>query len=348
MRFFDVENNLDYYSFGMLKPERNGGANYRYGYQGSEKDNEVKGEGNSYTTHFRQLDPRLGRWLTIDPKASSLLWQSPYCSMDNNPVWHNDPLGDDVGYKKFSDRVKVGVSRVFSKRARVNHRIKKDAFDMFIYDYKSGARSLSAGGSIRNSQSKDAFGNQVHTVNYSYGINSISLYTKTFNRTVIDRLIEKENINFGSLKGGDTQFEKTILLNKGDKLRFVTFGQGDEMSITFGDNTYYTDPNNPSHNHDGSKVDPNYPHDITTKNKGAIFNIEQTGYYLIKVNKDARLKTGGNYNTEWRLQKITSQDIQRYSITIKVPIFWKPKTASRSVEIIKQSGESNKKTIIKN
>jgi len=109
MRFFDVENSLDYYSFGMLMPERNGGANYRYGYQGSEKDNEVKGEGNSYTTHFRQLDPRLGRWLTIDPKASSLPWQSPYCSMDNNPVWHNDPLGDFI-------------KALFSKKAKKNEK----------------------------------------------------------------------------------------------------------------------------------------------------------------------------------------------------------------------------------
>jgi len=98
MRFFDVENSLDYYSFGMLMPERFGGVNCGYGYQGTEKGNEVKGEGNSYTTHFRQLDPRLGRWLTIDPKASSLPWQSPYCSMDNNPVLLNDVLGDTTDF----------------------------------------------------------------------------------------------------------------------------------------------------------------------------------------------------------------------------------------------------------
>src|SRR5690554_5257085 len=67
---------------------------YRYGYQGSEKDNEVKGKGNSYTTFFRQLDPRLGRWLSIDPKTSSIPWQSPYCSMNNNPIIFNDILGD--------------------------------------------------------------------------------------------------------------------------------------------------------------------------------------------------------------------------------------------------------------
>ncbi|MDD2982878.1 MAG: hypothetical protein PHQ74_05770 [Crocinitomicaceae bacterium] len=69
---------------------------YRYGYQGSEMDNEVKGSGNSYTTTFRQLDPRLGRWLTPDPAEAERPWQSPYCSMDNNPVFNNDPDGDII------------------------------------------------------------------------------------------------------------------------------------------------------------------------------------------------------------------------------------------------------------
>ena len=59
-------------------------------------DNEIKGEGNSYTTHYRQLDPRIGRWLTIDPKADALPWQSPYASMNNNPIGLHDPNGDIV------------------------------------------------------------------------------------------------------------------------------------------------------------------------------------------------------------------------------------------------------------
>jgi RHS repeat-associated protein len=66
---------------------------YRYGYQGSEKDNEFKGNGNSYTTEFRQLDPRLGRWLSVDPMYAKFPWQSPYCAMDDNPIRINDLLG---------------------------------------------------------------------------------------------------------------------------------------------------------------------------------------------------------------------------------------------------------------
>lgn len=65
---------------------------YRYGYQGSEKDDEIAGNGNSYTTFFRQLDPRLGRWFSPDPVFQP--WQSAYTSMDNNPINLNDVMGD--------------------------------------------------------------------------------------------------------------------------------------------------------------------------------------------------------------------------------------------------------------
>jgi RHS repeat-associated protein len=65
----------------------------RYLYQGSEMDKEVKGDGNSYTTTFRQLDPRLGRWMSLDPLFFVFEWQTPYCSMDNNPIFKTDYLG---------------------------------------------------------------------------------------------------------------------------------------------------------------------------------------------------------------------------------------------------------------
>jgi RHS repeat-associated protein len=65
-----------------------------FSFNGMEKDNDLKGHGNSYTTEFRQYDPRLGRWLTVDPKATA--WESPYVGMSNNPIIYNDPLGDSI------------------------------------------------------------------------------------------------------------------------------------------------------------------------------------------------------------------------------------------------------------
>jgi RHS repeat-associated protein len=64
----------------------------RFGYNGMLKDNEFKGEGNSYTTEFRFFDPRVGRWWSLDPKPSAS--ESWYAGMGNNPILMMDPLGD--------------------------------------------------------------------------------------------------------------------------------------------------------------------------------------------------------------------------------------------------------------
>lgn len=66
---------------------------YRFGYQGSEKDPEMKGDANSYTMEFRQYDPRLGRWLSLDPMMMQFPWMSPYVGFDDNPVFFTDPYG---------------------------------------------------------------------------------------------------------------------------------------------------------------------------------------------------------------------------------------------------------------
>lgn len=41
---------------------------YSYGFQGQEKDDEVKGEDNSINYKFRMHDPRLGRFFAVDPR----------------------------------------------------------------------------------------------------------------------------------------------------------------------------------------------------------------------------------------------------------------------------------------
>ena len=66
---------------------------YRYAFQGMEQDNEVSGNGNSYTTQFRQYDPRLGRWKSLDPMMRKYPSMSPYVAYNNNPIYFVDPLG---------------------------------------------------------------------------------------------------------------------------------------------------------------------------------------------------------------------------------------------------------------
>ncbi|MDY0780891.1 RHS repeat-associated core domain-containing protein [Tenacibaculum sp. IB213877] len=77
----------DYYPFGMLMPNRHGQADsYRYGFQGQEKDDEVKGEGNSINYKFRMHDPRVGRFFAVDPLASKYSHYTPYSFSGNKVI----------------------------------------------------------------------------------------------------------------------------------------------------------------------------------------------------------------------------------------------------------------------
>jgi RHS repeat-associated protein len=83
----------DYYTFGMLMPNRQGGSHGRYLFNGMEHDGEVSGTGNSYTTEFRQYDPRLGRWKSLDALMHMFPHVSPYVAFANNPVYFTDIYG---------------------------------------------------------------------------------------------------------------------------------------------------------------------------------------------------------------------------------------------------------------
>lgn len=72
---------------------------YRYGFNGMEKDDEIKNiEGSSYDFGARMYDPRLGRWLSIDPLASKYPSMSPYSFCANNPILFIDPNGKEISF----------------------------------------------------------------------------------------------------------------------------------------------------------------------------------------------------------------------------------------------------------
>lgn len=82
------KNVSDYFSFGMPMPNRQliNGEPYRYAYQGQELDPET----GKVAFQLRLYDPRINRWLTVDPYGQHA---SPYLAMGNNPISNTDPDG---------------------------------------------------------------------------------------------------------------------------------------------------------------------------------------------------------------------------------------------------------------
>jgi RHS repeat-associated protein len=68
-------------------PNRHGSSeSYRYGFQGQEKDDEIKGEGNSLNYTFRMHDPRIGRFFAVDPLTREYPHNSPYAFSENKVI----------------------------------------------------------------------------------------------------------------------------------------------------------------------------------------------------------------------------------------------------------------------
>jgi RHS repeat-associated protein len=100
---------------GLYRSENSSAGAYRFGFNGQEKDDEVKGEGNSLDYGARIYDPRLGRFLSTDPLQKKYPDLSPYHFSGNNPILFVDYDGKDFGIKVDHDaKTIVIVANVYT------------------------------------------------------------------------------------------------------------------------------------------------------------------------------------------------------------------------------------------
>lgn len=87
---------------------------YRFGFNGQHKENEVAGIGNHNSALFWEYDTRLGRRWNIDPVDQIRI--SNYATFGNNPITNTDKLGDVVKGVKEKDatRTKQTLDNTFT------------------------------------------------------------------------------------------------------------------------------------------------------------------------------------------------------------------------------------------
>jgi RHS repeat-associated protein len=108
-----------------LQPDRQWGlGSYRYGFNGKENDNEVKGEGNQQDYGMRVYDPRLGKFLSVDPLRADYPWNSTYAFAENDVIRSIDLDGLEkmlVIYEKVLNSGKLTITRVASRDNKVQN-----------------------------------------------------------------------------------------------------------------------------------------------------------------------------------------------------------------------------------
>ncbi len=94
---------------------------YRYGFQGQELDNEIKGEGNSVNYKYRMHDPRVGRFFAVDPLFRDYPHNSPYAFSENRVIdgielegleWEiaGKSINPDTGKIDYSITIKIAIN----------------------------------------------------------------------------------------------------------------------------------------------------------------------------------------------------------------------------------------------
>jgi RHS repeat-associated protein len=66
--------------------KKNNAKNYRFGFQGQEGDDQIKGDGNSVNYKYRMHDPRLGRFFAVDPLIKEYPHYSSYSFSGNKVI----------------------------------------------------------------------------------------------------------------------------------------------------------------------------------------------------------------------------------------------------------------------
>jgi RHS repeat-associated protein len=141
----------DFYPFGLPMQGRTMNADsVRYGFNNQEKDNEIAGEGNHYEFKYREYDPRIGRFWSVDPMFKTFPWNSVYAFAENRPIDGIDLEGkewDKATDKQGNTKVSVNTELSIDKDLGLSH----DRIGAYMNAIKSQLNSTlqsSSGGRI--------------------------------------------------------------------------------------------------------------------------------------------------------------------------------------------------------
>jgi RHS repeat-associated protein len=135
----------------MQQPGRTytNGSQYRYGFNGKEKDKDM--DGNSYDYGFRIYNPQIGKFLSVDPLTNKYPELTPYQYASNRPIDGIDM--DGLEYLTYTIVINKTTSKITSQSynwyCETQHNIHGNLgrgvfYDIRFYDEKSKSWSFNS------------------------------------------------------------------------------------------------------------------------------------------------------------------------------------------------------------
>jgi RHS repeat-associated protein len=229
---------------------------YRYAFNGMEKDDEVKGAGNDYWTHDRVFDPRLGRWMSMDPLFKKIPAFSSYCFSANSPIIFVDQEGDlwkvqDGTISWITPQELYGIDEEGTTNPKLVNVKHEDVFTMYaekIYDEAmniTGIKVYNEDGTTTtyntNSYGLVQMQNGENNI-FNYSPNDVEtiegdMYLKADAATALYKTIGKFRMDYPSSKikvgDGSTSKGDSPRLENGSDKKHGTHYQGNALDIQY-------------------------------------------------------------------------------------------------------------------
>ena len=177
---------------------------YRYGFQGQEKDDEVKGNGNSVNYKYRMHDPRIGRFFAVDPLASKFPHNSSYAFSENSVIGFVELEGLEKVYFGYSKKDMVQINKMTEDEVRHEFESRGLNFDSDWYDKNANANEV---WTVR--QGSDGWGHSTGTfiAKYNSEASYKEGYGKAYEKDTDRNFIEWRYAKDASMEGPDGMTE---------------------------------------------------------------------------------------------------------------------------------------------
>ncbi len=153
-----------------------GGNSYRYGFNGKENDNDIEGEGNAQDYGMRIYDPRVGRFLSVDPLARSYPMLTPYSYAENDVI----RCIDLDGLEKFVVTNKYINGHLREIRLQTTYDKERKEYVNMQFKYANGNRVTLQDVMVINKYYKDG---KLANDNFAFGDNLTKDQNKLLNST---------------------------------------------------------------------------------------------------------------------------------------------------------------------
>jgi RHS repeat-associated protein len=300
-------------------------GSYRYGFQGQEKDDEIKGDGNSINYKYRVHDPRLGRFLSVDPLAPDYPSNSPYAFCENRVIDGVDLEGKEreiIDFYMDNDGKLIQLNKKENKDfgpmgsgilIRLEFENKKKV-ELYIPSLISGKESLQTDLS-KSRNDIDIFDQDKYVKRIVNLFETVFIETNGNGEVDMRDIIKNESLVMGGNFGGGLQFKGSVIVLDEDNLErkikmkiYTSINQGANLN----NESLMKIPVEGEKKIKGSEY--RYRIRFPMRNDYSIYNI----YFGFKSKKDANAFIETYLNTEKKAKKLTEGELkEQFNIEIK-------------------------------